>query len=84
MFLPYDPNREYPETSMSRTRRSFLKTAGMIGAAAAGGVKVASASPTERARKQGTAPARREMHCIVTGQTKSGKSIIVSQAVMKP
>jgi len=69
---------------MSKTHRSFLKTAGMISAAAAGGVNVASAAPEDRARKQSPAPARKEMHCVVTGQIKSGKSVIVSQASMQP
>ena len=69
---------------MSKTRRSFLKAAGMISAAAASGVNVASAAPEDRARKQSTVPVRKEMHCVVTGQTKSGKSIIVSQAAMQP
>jgi len=69
---------------MRKTRRSFLKTAGIISAAAAGGVNVASAAPKDRARKQSTIPARKEMHCVVTGQTKSGKSIIVSQTAIQP
>jgi len=69
---------------MSKTRRTFLRSAGMLGAAAAGSLSIASASPNEGTRKQDTPPTEKEVHCVVTGQTKSGKSIIVSHGEMKP
>src|SRR5215813_8355242 len=46
---------------------------------------IAAASPNEHTRKQGATPvAQKEVHCVVTGQTKSGKSIIASHGPMKP
>jgi len=69
---------------MSKSRRTFLRTTGMISAAAVGDLNGATASPDEATRKQGTEPAQKEMHCVVTGQTKSGKSIIASHEAMKP
>jgi len=74
---------------MSKTRRAFLKeaglkTAGMISAAAVGGVNAASTAPKDRAQKQNTTQVRKEQHCVVTGQTKSGKSVFVSQSAMAP
>jgi hypothetical protein len=45
---------------------------------------IATASPNEHTRKQGTASAQKELLCVVTGQTKSGKSIIASHEAMKP
>ena len=44
----------------------------------------ATASPNEHTLKQGTAPAKKEMRCVVTGQSKLGKSIIASHRAMKP
>ena len=69
---------------MSKTRRTFLRSAGMIGATAAGGLNVAGAAPKERTRNQDTPTAEGEVHCVVTGRTESGKSIIVSHGPMKP
>jgi hypothetical protein len=66
------------------TRRSFIKRAGVMGALAAGGFKVAGASPQERAKKQPTPDGERDLQCIVTGQSKSGKSIVVNRAPVKP
>jgi mannose-6-phosphate isomerase-like protein (cupin superfamily) len=66
------------------TRRTFIKSAGVIGALAAGGFKVASASSPESAKKHRTADGERELHCVVTGQSKSGKSTVVSHAPLKP
>ena len=45
---------------------------------------IATASPNEHTRKQGTASAQKELLCVVTGQTKSGKSMIASHGAMKP
>jgi len=45
---------------------------------------IATASADEHTRKQGTASAPNELRCVVTGQTKSGKSIIASHGAMKP
>lgn len=69
---------------MSKSRRNFLRTTGVISAAAVGRLNLATASANEPTRKQGTAPAQKEVHCLVTGQTKSGKSIIASHGAMKP
>jgi hypothetical protein len=66
------------------TRRSFIKNAGVMGALAAGGFKVASASPQESAKEHRAADGQRDLHCIVTGQSKSGKSIVVSHGPVKP
>jgi mannose-6-phosphate isomerase-like protein (cupin superfamily) len=66
------------------TRRSFIKSAGVIGALAAGGFKVASASSQERAQKRRTTDGQRDLRCVVTGQSKSGKSIVVSQDRLQP
>jgi hypothetical protein len=35
---------------------------------------IATESPKEHTRKQGTAPAQKEILCVVTDQIKSGKS----------
>ena len=69
---------------MSKSPRNFLKTTGMVSAAAVGGLNAATASPNQHMRKEDTAPAQKEVRCVVTGQTKSGKSIIVSHGAMKP
>lgn len=45
---------------------------------------IAAASLNEHTRKQSTAPTQKEMLCVVTSQTKSGKSIIARQGAMKP
>ena len=66
------------------TRRTFIKSAGVLGALAAGGFKVASASPQEGAEKRRTADGQRDLNCVVTGQSKSGKSIVVSHGPLKP
>jgi hypothetical protein len=63
---------------MSKTRRNFIKNAGTVGAVLAlGTLDVASASA-----KKGSSEARStrpEIHCIVTGRNKAGKSVIVSK-----
>ena len=69
---------------MSKTRRTFLRSAGVITAAAAGGLNVTSASPKDRRREQGTAAAEEQVQCVVTGKTASGKSTVVSHGALKP
>jgi hypothetical protein len=70
---------------VSGKRRHFIKSAGALGAAAAaGGVSEASASP-ERRGSERTKPLKApEIHCVVTGRNKAGKSVIVSNAPAKP
>jgi hypothetical protein len=70
---------------MSRTRRYFIRSAGALGAAAAvGGLSEASASP-QRCGSERSAPLEApEIHCVVTGRDKAGKSVIVSNALAKP
>ena len=65
-------------STMSKTRRNFIKNAGTVGAAAAlGGLDVARASAKKRSSEaRCTVP---ELHCIVTGRNKAGKSVIVSK-----
>ena len=67
------------------TRRTFIKRAGVMGAlAASGALKVARAAPAEDAAKPRTAGGQRAPRCVVTGQTKSAKSVVVSQAALEP
>jgi len=68
---------------VSKTRRVVNRGEG-IKALAAGGLKVASASPKGHTRQRRTAASQRDMQCVITGQTKSGKSIIVNHAPVKP
>src|SRR5207253_9213785 len=69
--------------TMNKTRRKFIKNAGAVGAiAATGGLNVASASS-----KKGSSEAPRslpELHCVVTGRNKAGKSVIVSKDAVSP
>ena len=70
---------------MSGTRRKFIKSAGAIGAAAAaGGLKEASASPQQRSSGRGKTRGLTDIHCVVTGQNKAGKSVIASNTSLKP
>src|SRR5579884_1162421 len=67
------------------TRRTFIKRAGVVGALAAGGAfKLASAAPAKKDETPGPVSSERDPHCIVTGRTKSGKSVVVSHAPLKP
>jgi len=67
-----------------KTRRTFIKSAGVMGAlAAADGLKVASAS-TEGSGERGTTTCQGDMQCVVTGRNKAGKSVIVSHGPVKP
>ena len=63
---------------MSKTRRNFIKSAGAVGAVAAlSGLDGARASAKKRSSDAPcTVP---ELHCIVTGRNKAGKSVIVSK-----
>jgi mannose-6-phosphate isomerase-like protein (cupin superfamily) len=65
---------------VSKTRRTFIKSAGVISALAAGGMDVASATPKNAPENVAQAASQRDMQCMVTGQNKSGKSVIVSHA----
>ena len=56
----------------------------MSALAAAGGLKVASASSREQKEGPRTAACQENMQCVVTGRDKSGKSIIVSHEPLKP
>ncbi len=70
---------------MSGTRRHFIKSAGALGAAgAAGGLSEASASPQQRDSERSEPLKAPEIHCVVTGRNKAGKSVVVSNAPAKP
>ncbi len=70
---------------VSGTRRHFMKSAGALGAvAAAGGLSEASASPQQLDSGRSELPKAPEIHCVVTGRNKAGKSVIVSNAPAKP
>ena len=56
----------------------------MSGALAADSLNLASASPKKRTPESRTTDSKRDMQSVVTGQNKSGKSIIVSHAPVKP
>ena len=70
---------------MSGTRRHFTKSAGALGAvAAAGGLSETSAVPQQRDSERSDPLKAPEIHCVVTGRNKAGKSVIVSNAPAKP
>jgi TAT (twin-arginine translocation) pathway signal sequence len=70
---------------VSGTRRHFIKSAGALGAVAvAGGLSQASASPPQRDIERSEPLKTPEIHCVVTGRNKAGKSVIVSNAPAKP
>jgi mannose-6-phosphate isomerase-like protein (cupin superfamily) len=75
---------------VGKTRRAFIKNAGAITAIAVmGRLKSSSASPNHptaarRAGKHGSSAGSTRMRCVITGQTKSGKSVIVSSAAPEP
>ena len=70
---------------MSGTRRYFIRSAGALGAAAAvGGLSEASASLQGRDSGRSAPLEAAEIHCVVTGRNKAGKSVIVSNALAKP
>src|SRR5260370_14335913 len=69
----------------SGTRRHFIQSAGALGAAAAaGGLSEASASPQQLDSGRSELRKAPEIHCVVTGRNKAGKSVIVSSAPAKP
>jgi hypothetical protein len=70
---------------MRKTRRTFIKNVGVAGSLAA--VGDLSAANTSQPNRGGNPPMRRQpptIHCVITGQTKSGKSVIVSHAPVQP
>src|SRR5260370_8996057 len=70
---------------MGNTRRALLKSVGAIGALSiSGGLSAASTSEPEQEGKLRTPSRPTAVRCVVTGQTKSGKSVIVSQAPVPP
>ncbi len=69
----------------SGTRRHFIQSAGALGAVAAvGGLSEARASPQQLDSGRSELPKAPEIHCVVTGRNKAGKSVIVSNAPAKP
>ena len=70
---------------MRNTRRTLLKSVGAIGSLAiSGDLGAASTSEPEQEGKLPTPSRPTAVRCVVTGQTKSGKSVIVSQAPVPP
>src|SRR5260370_23481601 len=70
---------------MRNTRRAFLKSVGAVGSLAiSGGLSAASTSEAEQEGKLRTPSRPTAVRCVVTGQTKSGKSVIVNQAPVPP
>lgn len=70
---------------MKKTRRTVMKMVGASGPLAAiSGIEVAALPPSKQGKKGPAQPSRPTMHCVVTGQTASGKSVIVSQGPVQP
>ena len=70
---------------MRNTRRDLLKSVGAIGSLAiSGGLNAASTSEPAQEGKLPTPSGPTAVRCVVTGETKSGKSVIVSQAPVLP
>ena len=70
---------------MRNTRRALIKSVGAIGSLAiTGGLSAASKSEPAQEGKLPTSSGPNAVRCVVTGQTKSGKSVIVSQAPVLP
>ena len=70
---------------MSKTRRTFVKSVGVVGSlAAVGGLRAESKSTPSRSGKRPVSRPPSTIHCVITGQTKSGKSVIVSHAPVQP
>ncbi len=70
---------------MRNTRRALLKSVGAIGSLAiSGGLSAASTSEPAQEGKLPTPSGATAVRCVVTGQTKSGRSVIVSQAPVPP
>jgi hypothetical protein len=71
------------EEIMKKTRRDLLKSVGALGSVALSGGSVA-ASEADSQRPSQTAGSPAALQCVVTGQKKSGKSVIVNHAPMQP
>ena len=70
---------------MRNTRRALIKNVGAIGSLAfTGSLSAASALDPVQEGKWQTRTGPTAVRCVVTGQTKSGKSVIVSQAPVPP
>ena len=70
---------------MSKTRRTSKKNVGVVGSVAAvGGLSATSKSAPDRGGKRSMDRPSPTIHCVVTGQTQSGKSVIVSHAPVEP
>lgn len=70
---------------MRNTRRAVLKSVGAIGSLAmSGGLSAASTGEPAQEGKPSTPSSSNGVRCVVTGQTKSGKSVIVSQVTVPP
>jgi mannose-6-phosphate isomerase-like protein (cupin superfamily) len=68
---------------MKRTRRNLLKSVGAIGSlAVSGAFSAASTADPEQDSPASSRPG--PIHCVVTGETRSGKSVIVSHAPVSP
>ncbi len=66
---------------MRNTRRALLKSVGAIGSLAiTGGLSSASTSEPAQEGKLPIPSGPAGIRCVVTGQTKSGKSVIVNQS----
>src|SRR6266568_1589890 len=67
--------------AMRNTRRALLKSVGAIGSLAiTGGLSSASTSEPAQEGKLPIPTGPAGIRCVVTGQTKSGKSVIVNQS----
>src|ERR1700747_2555803 len=72
------------ERIVSGTRRTFIESVGVLGAAAVvAGFSEASASPQQLDSSRSVPPKAPEIHCVVTGRNKAGKSVIASNAPAK-
>ena len=70
---------------MRNTRRALIKIVGAIGSLAfTGSLSAASAADPARVGKLQTPSGPSGVRCVVTGRTKSGKSVIVNQAPVPP
>jgi hypothetical protein len=70
---------------MKNTRRNILKSVGAFGSLAiSSGLSAASTSEPTQEQKLSKPSGTTAIRCVVTGQTKSGKSVIVSQARVSP
>ena len=68
---------------VKKTRRDLLKSAAVFGSTALS-VGLVAASEADPEGPSQTSRIRTSLQCVVTGQKKSGKSVIVSHAPMQP